>query len=181
MRLPDRKTFLGRPSPWRLIALLIFLAVILSPFISLTEPSRCWLLRHEVLSALDGASSVKVIEHSARFDGGFNPDYQEKIYATLTLTPKQIDELRKALPFSVDSDTSILKCKFEEHHRIEITRLDGSILVLHLCFHCGQAYVSEQDGKWLYEGIMPPAWPASLHAYLTSLKLHLDGPWPLAQ
>jgi hypothetical protein len=166
---------------WLLIGLPVLLVVLflLSPVFSLGKGVRCWSVRHSVLTALDQASSVQVIEHSAR--RGYDPDYKETIYATITLTPKQIEDLRSALPLSLDFSGGIKQCKFEEHHRIEIKDKDGSVRTLHLCFKCGQLYVSEMNQSDRYFGEMPPAWPASLRPFISSLGLHPDGPWPLTR
>jgi len=162
---------------WTVVLLILFAALEFIGIFSITEAFRCLAVRHAVLSALDDASSVQVIEHSCRFDTveTLNDlNFKETVYATVTLTPKQIEDLRASLPLSFDFHGGILKCIFQEHHRIEIKQRDGTTTTLHLCLHCDQLYLND---KYKYDGTMPPAWPASLRQFIASLGLHPDGPW----
>ena len=159
---------------WRVFAAVLILVLAGIVYFSFLDPSvRGWWFRHEMLSALDDASSVQVVEHSSRFDKvGYNPDYKEIIFATVTLMPGQIDALRKALPLTEDYSGSRMKmCMFEEHHYIAVTRRDGSVLTLHICFHCGQMELGDHYGD------MPEGWETSLRGFVASLGLHPDGPW----
>lgn len=156
------------------IPLLIIVVLLIPPILSPSEGVRCWSLHRSLTNALDQASSVVVTEHSDYSDRfAFGSDYKERTYAKVALTPKQIDDLRTALPFSMDFGGGILKCKFEEHHLIEIKHRDGTVTTLHLCFHCGQVYINDHQ----YQGVMPPGWPSSLSGFISSLGLHPDGPW----
>lgn len=164
-----------------LLLLAAFVYVAASLFVSPENALRSRQVRNTVLSALDQVNSVEIVEHSSPMSAPLDLEhpYREVTYATVTLSPKQIDALREALSPSLDFQAGHLMCVFEEHHRIDIKRKDGTTASLHLCFHCGQLYLSESTGaNWLYEGRMPPAWPASLRTFFSSLGLHPDGPWP---
>jgi hypothetical protein len=161
---------------WRVFAAALILVLATIVYFSSLDPSvRGWWFRHEMLSALDDASSVQVVEHSSHFDSiteRNNPNYKDVIYATVTLKPDQIESLRKALPLTLDySGTRMKMCMFEEHHYIAITRRDGSVLTLHICFRCGQIKLGSHYGD------MPEGWAASLNGFVTSLGLHPNGPW----
>jgi hypothetical protein len=157
---------------WRLF--LVLFAYTLISFLLIEPLARGWWLRHELLTALDHASSVRVVEHSFFTDTHFvDPSRKEVTYATKTLTPNQIESLREALPIRLDYSGSImLSCAFEEHHYIEIRRQDGSILTLHICFHCGEIELDQQDQR-----LMPWGWYSSLSRFISSLGLHPHGPW----
>jgi hypothetical protein len=136
--------------------------------------ARGWHFHHQLLTALDNPKSVRVVEHSDRSDiRGFNPDYKEVTYATVTLTPVQVQDLRKALPIRLDySGLGELMCIFEEHHYIEITESDGTVTTVHICFHCGQLIVNKEVDR-----IMPIGWHSTLSNFISSIGLHPDGPW----
>jgi len=166
---------MGRIVFWLIVFVLSLGFLEITGTLSLLEPFRCWALRYSVLCALDNAKTIRVVEHSNRFDRapGLDPA-KETIYATITLSPKQVDELRTALPLSLSHDNSILKCIFEEHQRIEIVEPGGTVTTLHLCFHCGQLYLNE---NWATEGRMPPGWQTNLSHFISSIGLHPEGPW----
>lgn len=143
----------------------------------ITSPShRGYLLRREIFSALDNASSMRVIEHSCRWDSTEtmnDPNFKETIYATVTLDREHIESLRKALPQALDyGDTQFRACIFEEHHRIEIVQGDGRTFILRICFHCGELEVNDGEQR-----IMPEGWDGSLRTFFVSLGLRPDGPW----
>ncbi len=134
-----------------------------------------------MLSALNSAATVKVVEHpTAQEQAIFGP--LPKIYATVTLNSDQIAKLRGLLA-QVRDDTRpgwILKCKFEDHHYIEMIASDGSTRTLLLCFECGQFYLGNKpEHQWNYDelGIMSGSWKSSMSDFITSLGLHPDGPW----
>jgi hypothetical protein len=160
---------------WRaligLLAALIVLLLLLSVFPPL---ARGWSLHHRLLKALDEAESVQVVEHSDRWDKHFfDPDYKEIVYASIELKPDQKEGLRRAFPPSLDySGYGELMCIFEEHHYIKITEKDGSILTLHICFHCGQIILNDEGDR-----IMPIGWSSTLGKFIASIGLHPDGPW----
>lgn len=140
---------------------------------------RCWSLRHSIVTVLDGSKSVRVVEHSSRFDnhGRDQQSYREVIYSTVTLTPDQIKSIRRALPLSLDySGFLSLACIFDEHHRIEIAQKDGKTFVLHICFHCGEIILNDEE----HSRIMPIGWPSRLNAFMSSLGLKPNGPWQFA-
>ena len=137
---------------------------------------RGWTLQHDLLKALDEASQVRVIEHSSPYDGGsYSSNYSETTFSTLALDDEQKKALRNALNLSLDySGTIMMMCIFEEHHRIDIIKKDGSTTTLHICFHCGEIMIDDKGQR-----IMPLGWPSSLSQFISSLGLHPDGPWPL--
>jgi hypothetical protein len=115
---------------------------------------RGWSLHHKLLAATDGASTIKVIKHSDRLDPSFNPGkkYKEKIFRSVTLSTDQISQFRRALP--VSSDYSVPKaCAFVPHHRVEITRKDGGITVLEICFQCGAISLDARNSRSLPKGL----------------------------
>jgi len=144
--------------------------------------SRGWWLHHTLVSALDDASSVQVVEHSNPMDGwgreenkDANP--REIIYADVPLTAEEIAALRQALPMAWDySGLDDLTCLFNDHHAIRITRRDGSVLTLQLCFVCGELVVDGGPKR-----IMPVGWNSRLSKFITSLGLHPKGPFPPAK
>jgi hypothetical protein len=156
----------------------LVLASTLTPFspYSWAAFKRGQALRHELLTALDNAASVQVIEHTCREDDPatlYDAQFKEKTLETVTLTPKQIADLRSSLPFAGDiSGTTVTACIFEEHHRIEINETDSRKVVLRLCFHCGELELNGGGQR-----IMPHGWPASLSQFIASLGLHPNGPW----
>jgi len=160
---------------WRIfIGLLAALSVFLLIWIIVLPLIRGRSIHHQLLSALDHASSVKVVEHSCRWDAPFNPNYKEVTYATVVLTPDRVMSLHKALPLALDcSGLLSTMCIFEEHHYIAITEQDGSTLTLHICFHCGEIELNDDSQR-----IMPWGWPSSLSKFISSIGLHPDGPWP---
>jgi len=148
----------------------IAFTLIIQPFF------RCWSLRSSILSALDDATSVRVVEHSSPFDGSnaYQGSFQETIYSTITLKSDQIKSLRKALPFSLDYSGSVVtRCIFDEHHRIEITQRDGNVFILHICFQCGEIILNKEESQ----RIIPLGWRSSLSSFINSLGLRPDGPW----
>ena len=156
---------------------LIALASLTIIYFEYFDPSvRGWWFRYELLSALDDASTVQVVEHSSKFDSleaMHDPKYKDTTYATMNLKPEQIEALRNALPLTKDySRIRITKCLFEEHHYIAITRRDGSVLTLHICFHCGQMILGDHYGD------MSEGWEESLSKFVSGIGLHPTGPWP---
>jgi len=132
-----------------LLTLFVIFSIYVAPY------SRSWWFRHELLRALDNASSVSVVEHSNRQDIGYldpnHEDYKEVTYATVSLTPIQIELFRKALPLT--------------------PRHDGSVVTFHICIHCGQIEMGDRYGD------MPDGREANLRGFVSSLGLHPDGPW----
>jgi hypothetical protein len=88
------------------------------------EPfARGWLVRRALLSMIDHASVVRVVEHSDRHDDAALdlPNYQEKIYRTVTLTVDEVSRLRNTLPLSIDYGFLFsTMCTFSPHHRVEL-------------------------------------------------------------
>ena len=130
---------------------------------------RGWLLHHTLLAATDGASTIKVIEHSDSHDLPFDPEekYEEKIFRSLTLSADQISQLRRALSASLDySLTVATACIFVPHHRVEITRKDDGVTVLEICFQCGEIRLDGGESR-----IMPKGWKSSLQSFVISLGM----------
>ena len=158
-----------------LLALWLVFKLLLAP----TARDLVW--RHEMLSALDNAAAVTVVEHSNAGEV-YRVGHPPRAYATVTLNPEQIAELRNL--FSKVSDETptvgILKCKFDEHHYIEMVAKDGSTRTLLLCFECGQYYLGNKpDDDWNYSGLgkMSDSWESSMNDFIVSLGLHPKGPW----
>ncbi len=161
---------------WRIAVGLLAALIVLLLFLLLVPPfARGWSLHHRLLTALDDAESVQVVEHSDRWDKhSFDPDYKEKTYASIKLTPDQIEALRRAFPPTLDySGYGELMCIFEEHHYIKIIAKNGSVLTLHICFHCGQLILNDGSDR-----IMPIGWSSTLGKFIASIGLHPNGPWP---
>jgi len=159
---------------WRAaIGLFAVLIAFLILFLLVAPFARGWGLHHQLLNSLKNASSVKVVEHSCRWDGPFDPNYKEITYATVPLNHEQIVSLEDALQTRWDCSGLIMTaCIFEEHHYIEIKERDGSVVTLHICFHCGEIVLNNEDQR-----IMPLGWHSSLGKFITSIGLHPEGPW----
>ena len=175
----ERKPFITSS---RIVLALIGLAVLYLAYGIWVRPSaRDIVWRHEFLSALDNATEVHLVEHS-NLEEQFRVGHPPKIYAKVDLNPMQIAQLRDL--FSEISDETptwgILKCKFEEHHYIEMVAKDGSTRTALLCFECGQYYLDNKpDDLWTYSelGKMSESWKGRMSDFITSLGLHPDGPW----
>jgi hypothetical protein len=164
---------------WRLFIRLLICSVVFVFFI--WPLARGWWLHHLLTRALNDAASVEIVEHSCRFDHIGEKIYQPVTYATVTLSPEQIQALRQALPITFDYSAHIeLFCIFEEHHYIKIVDKDGSTVVLHLCFNCGELVMNDRPvgfGDNDTVRIMPLGWYGRLDKFVTSLGLHPHGPW----
>ena len=173
----QRFTAIGVTAVSSLVLCLIIFAIL---FVTIILPvSRGWWLHHTLVSALDDATSVQVVEHSNPMDLWGREEneaatHQEIIYADLPLTAEQIAALRQALPMAWDySGMADLICLFNDHHAIRITRRNGSVLTLQLCFICGELVVDGGPKR-----IMPSGWHSSLSKFMISLGLHPKGPFP---
>ena len=130
---------------------------------------RGWSLRHALLTAAADASTIRVVEHSDRFDPPFDPrkHYKEKIYRSVTLSADDVSRLRKAFPVSLDYSFAIQTlCGFSSHHRVEFVRRDGRVTILEICFQCGEL---ELDGG--EQRILPVGWDSSLQSFIISLGM----------
>jgi len=150
------------------LGILIVIATMVSVVSFFSPLRRGWLLRHALISAAADASSIRVVEHSDRFD---HPDemknYKEKIYGTVTLSADQVSGLLKAFPLSLDySGMMAKKCIFSSHHRVEFLRRNGKATVLEICFLCREI---DFDGGG--QRIMPVGWPSSLQSFVVSLGM----------
>ncbi len=71
------------------LALALFVVV----FALFLQPlANGWWVRHQLMKALDHASSVQVVEHSSRVDSiehMNDPNYKDITYATVTLTRRR--------------------------------------------------------------------------------------------
>jgi hypothetical protein len=150
------------------VLLVLLVAVIVVP--GCISPLRRGLsLRSALLSAAADSTSIKVVEHSDRFDPQFKAEreYKEKIYRTVTLSADDVSRLCKAFSLSCDdSGTTHTECNFVPHHRVEFLRRDGKVTILEICFHCGEI---EFDGG--RQRIMPVGWPSSLQSFIVSLGM----------
>lgn len=158
---------------------LVYGAVLVAVYVLAYPLARCLHLRHAIKDALASATQVRVVEHSNAFDPPVvSPEqFHEKVYTTLTLTPGQIADLRRALPISLDfSKHYVTFCAFVDHHRIEAVQPDGSVFAVDLCFQCGELRLG--DGLVRH---LPLRWRHTLSGYFTALGLHPDGPWPLRE
>jgi hypothetical protein len=130
---------------------------------------RGWSLRHTLLAAADSASTIRVIEHSDRFDRPFDLEkqYEERVFRSVTLSADQASKLRRAFPISLDYSFAIATaCIFSSHHRVEIVRKDGGVTILEICFHCSEVRL---DGGG--QRIMPVGWDSSLRGFIISLGM----------
>jgi hypothetical protein len=158
---------------WRSVAAFI-LATLL--FFFVIQPFfRCVSLRRSVFDALDGAGSVRLVEHSTRFDSPHadRENYQETIYSDVVLSPDQINAFRHALPLTLDfSGSVILACLFQEHHVVEIIQADGKAFTFHICFTCGEIKLNNGNQR-----IMPWGWNSTLSSFIKSVGLRPNGPF----
>ncbi|CAN5798895.1 hypothetical protein BH09VER1_BH09VER1_48560 [soil metagenome] len=161
-----------------LIVTLLLVALVLAADFLGKPFARCMHLRHTIKDALASATQVRLIEHSNywdtdRFTPPFLPlsEFHEKVYATVTLTPRQIAQLRASLPISLDFGNET-KCRFQDHHRIEALQPDGTTFTLALCFRCKELSAAGEE-----KHIFPLRWEKPLKEFITSLGLKPDGPW----
>jgi len=126
-------------------------------------------LRRQVLSEIKNAKSIKVVEHSDRFD---RPEdvYRERIIRSVDLTPIQISGLRSVFPRIPFSDIiTESMCVFSPHHRLELAKSDGSTFIIEICFQCGQISLGKGDIQQI-----PDVWNEPLRVFVTSLGLDVD-------
>jgi hypothetical protein len=146
------------------------LAVVALVALGLLAPLfRGWSLRHDLLAAAADASTIRVVEHSDRFDPPFDPrkHYEEKIFRSVTLSAEEVSRLRKAFPVSLDYSFAIqTACIFSSHHRVEFVRRDGGVTTLEICFQCDEL---ELDGG--EQRILPVGWDSSLQNFIVSLGM----------
>jgi hypothetical protein len=130
-------------------------------------------LRSHVLSGFKSAKLVKVIEHSSPFDRAQIANrgtYREKVYRAVDLNSAQILECKRAFPRVPYADTLMVSmCVFSPHHRLEITKQDGSVAIIEICFQCGQFSVDGGDVEQL-----PEVWNAPLRQFIKGLGLDID-------
>lgn len=143
-------------------------------------------LRNRIISEIPTAASIRVVEHSHWVDDRrdfYNrklsrKDWNETIYSSVVLASDEISRLRQAFPPSLDTRFGPQNyCDFIPHHRIEITRHDGSKFVVHVCFKCDDMAINK-EGKFL----LPIFWGSSLREFISSLSMHPDnGPWKIVR
>ena len=79
-------------------------------------------MRHSLLTAIDNAATVTVVEHASFWDRDANGRRGDphRVYSTVKLTTAQINDLRRSLWLTEDTTVPgvILKCIFNEHHYI---------------------------------------------------------------
>jgi len=126
-----------------------------------------WALRRALLEAAADAATIRVVEHTDRFDGKLDEEYKEKIYRSVILSANQMSRLRKAFPISFDYSYSIgVKFIFSPNHRIEFVRSDGKVSVLDICFKSNEIRID--DGA---KRIMPVGWASSLRSFIITLGM----------
>ena len=111
-------------------------------------------------SALHGAREVTFVE----FQRGFSS--HEVVFQRVPAKPADIARLKAATsPWSAFVPPWAANC-FTPHHRIEITRADGTQTHLEICFLCHNFAFDEED-----ETSLPPAWERSLRGFFASVGM----------
>ena len=113
-----------------------------------------WLLqtRHEILSALAQASSVRVEEYTTT----------NKVLATRVLSAGEIETVAASLPITFNLDArGLVKWCFVPHHRIIIAEAQGHETQFRICSTCSQMRLGS-------EAILPfpDAWQSSVRRML---------------
>jgi hypothetical protein len=131
---------------------------------------RGYTIRQRLLSEIDQAKQIKVIEHSCRWDSPYpeSKTFHETVFSTIVLTPSQIAHLRSALlPTADNSGHLATACIFVPHHRIEFVRENGTVFTLEICFTCGEISLDNERQR-----IFPEKWEVSLSRFVSSIGLN---------
>jgi hypothetical protein len=128
---------------------------------------RGYTIRQKLLSEIDQAKQIKVIEHSCRWDSPYpeSKTFHETVFSAIVLTPSQIAHLRSALLPTVDNSGHLATaCIFVPHHRIEFVRENGTVFTLEICFTCGEISLDNERQR-----IFPDRWEVSLNRFVSSI------------
>lgn len=145
------------------VVIIVVTLALLVPFL------RGWSLRHSLLALANGASAIRVIEHSDRFDLPVDLErkYEEKNFRSAVLSADQASNLRRAFPVSLDYSLSVsTACIFSSHHRVEFVHQDRRVTSLEICFQCGEIRLDGGGTR-----IMPVGWDSSLRSFIVSLGM----------
>ncbi len=141
-------------------ALLLLLVLLVFGFLVAWPSVDQWREGHKLISALQDARSVSVVE--------FVPTLPQEVeLPRVALTPGQILELAGTVTafYNLEFSSSGTLC-YTPHHRVEIVRADGSNFSFEICFECD---------KYKYPGEfprnLPPAWNAALAGFFTKAGL----------
>ncbi|SRR5713101_276056 len=131
---------------------------------------RGYAIRQRLLSEIDHAKQIKVIEHSSRWDSPYpeRETFQETVFSAIVLTASQIADLRSALPLTADNSGHLATaCIFVPHHRIEFVRENGTVFTLEICVKCSEISLDNKGQR-----IFPEKWEASLGGFVSSTGLN---------
>jgi hypothetical protein len=127
-------------------------------------------IRQRLLSEMDQAEQIKVIEHSCRWDSPYpeSKTFHETVFSAIVLTASQIAHLRSALPLTADNSGHLATaCIFVPHHRIEFVRQTGTVFTLEICFACGEISLDNE-----HQRIFPERWEVRLSRFVSSIGLN---------
>jgi hypothetical protein len=131
---------------------------------------RGYTIRQKLLSEIDQAKQIKVIEHSCRWDSPHpkSRTFHETVFSAIVLTSSQIADLRSALPLTADNSGHLATaCIFVPDHRIEFVRENGTVFALEICFSCGEISLDNEPQR-----IFPDRWEVSLNRFVSSIGLN---------
>ena len=131
---------------------------------------RGYTIRQKLLSEIDQAKQIKVIEHSCRWDSPHpkSRTFHETVFSAIVLTSSQIADLRSAFPLTADNSGHLATaCIFVPHHRIEFVRENGTVFTLEICFTCGEISLDNERQR-----IFPDRWEVSLNRFVSSIGLN---------
>lgn len=140
----------------RFAVLLMAIAAVVLGFRFCTSRGS-WAVSRKLSDALNTAQSVTLVE----FEESSVDVRQELVFQRVPATTKQIEALKKATgPWFAPIPSKSMAC-FEPHHRVEISKADGTILRFTLCFSCGNF------GLGSHFGSIPEVWFGPLRNIFT--------------
>lgn len=116
----------------RAVVAVAVLAVALLGF-AVNQSRYSWEVSRQLSAAINDAQSVTFVE----FGGNKGKLGAALVFQRVAATPQQVAALRAAIgQWYAPHPGRSLEC-YEPHHRVEVVRADGSILLLEVCFMCG--------------------------------------------
>lgn len=142
----------------KILLALLFTTVAVVIYYLIQNDRLTWIAWNAVAKALQNARSVTLVEYA-----------RDTELARKTATPEEISQLRKAVrgwwyPFF----GGIGYLCYDSHHRIEIVRSDGSILVCFVSFKC-ERFLTDDDR--IPPGALPPHIYKPMSLFFTSMGM----------
>jgi hypothetical protein len=138
---------------------LLWLAGFLAVLVIVIPTVQAFSIRHQVVSAVDAAQSVRLEEVG---DGG-------AILSSAELDPKQRRAVASAMPFLPNLGVpGMISMCFIPHHRVVALDSAGHRFVFRVCFACDELNVQEE-----MPFMTPPLWQSSLRRLFTDHKIQI--------